>query len=196
MKRTIIVHCWDGMPDYCWYPWLAQELKLKRVSVEVPAMPETQAPKQALWVPKLCEVVGVPDEELVLVGHSVGCITILRYLESLDPGQRIAGVVLVAGFTDHLGFDELKNYFQTPIDWEKIKTHCDTFVAIFSDNDPFVPVSHADVFREQLGAQIIIKHAMDHFSGPIDNEESCRELPDARDAVETIYDNLGILSQG
>ena len=196
MKRVIIVHCWDGTPESCWYPWLKRELTPKRIHVVIPAMPESDAPKQALSVPKLHEVIGEPDEELILVGHSVGCITILRYLESLEPGQRVAGVILVAGYTDAIGFDELKNFYQTPIDWIKIRSHCDAFVAIYSDDDPFVPVIHAEIFREQLGARLIEKPGMGHFSALADKREHCVEFPDVRDAVESIYDGLGILSQG
>src|SRR5688572_18578216 len=36
-------------------------------------MPETDEPKLKLWLPKLIETIGQPDEELYLVGHSIGC---------------------------------------------------------------------------------------------------------------------------
>ena len=29
MKRAIIVHCWDGYPEYCWYPYVKKELESK-----------------------------------------------------------------------------------------------------------------------------------------------------------------------
>lgn len=186
MKKAIIVHCWEGVPDYCWYPWLKKELEAKGFDVQVPAMPETELPKQRLWVPKLAELIGEQNEEVVLIGHSIGCITILRYLEGLEPGQKIAGAVLVAGFTDNLGFEEIANYFETSIDFEKIVSHCENFIAIHSDNDPYVPMKHADIFKEKLGAKIVKKHEMGHFSGSIDDEESCLELPDALDAVLSI----------
>jgi len=183
MKRAIIVHCWEGVPEYCWYPWLKSELEEDGYDVMVPAMPETEEPKQILWVPHLAEIVGEPDDELVLIGHSVGCITILRYLEGLPEGVRVGRVVLVAGFTDDLGFDELKNYFQSSIDWSAIRSHCSKFVAIHSDNDPFVPLGHADVFKEQLDAEVVVEHEKGHFSGTVDEEESCVELPSALAAV-------------
>jgi len=183
MKRAIIIHCWEGTPEYCWYPWLKQELESKGFHVEVSAMPDTEHPRQDAWVPKLRELIGKPDEELILIGHSVGCITILRYLESLQANKKIKGAVLVAGFTDDLGYEELKNYFETPIDFEAIKSHCPKFVAIHSDNDPYVNLKHADIFKEKLNAEIIVKKGMGHFSGEIEDEEACTELPDALDAV-------------
>lgn len=178
MKRAVIVHCWDGTPNYCWYPQTKKELEEKGFKVEVPQMPETNLPKLSLWLPKLKEVVGEPDEDLYLIGHSSGCITIMRYLEQLSSDLMIGGVVLVAGFTDDLGYKELSNFFETPINFEKIKQHCKNFVAINSDNDPYVDVKYGKEFEEKLGAKLIIKHNMGHFSGPVDNEESCTNLPD------------------
>lgn len=26
MKRAIIVHCWDGYPEYCWYQSVKKDL--------------------------------------------------------------------------------------------------------------------------------------------------------------------------
>ena len=123
MKRAVIIHCWDGYPDYCWYPYVKKELEAKGFEVQVPAFPETDAPKLDAWLHVLKEKVGIPDGNTYLIGHSVGCITIFRYLESLAPGQKIGGVVLVAGFTDDLGFKELKNFFTTEIQFEKIKSN-------------------------------------------------------------------------
>ncbi|MBU2566915.1 alpha/beta hydrolase [Patescibacteria group bacterium] len=183
MKKAIIIHCWEGAPDYCWYPWLKGELEAINFEVQVPVMPETNLPKQKLWVPKIHELVGEPNKNLILIGHSIGCISILRYLESLKENQMIGGAVLVAGFTDDLGIEEIANYFETPIDFEKIKSHCPKFVAINSDNDPFVPLKHANILKAKLGAEIIIKHNMGHFSGSIEGEESCTDLPDALNAV-------------
>jgi hypothetical protein len=183
MKRVIIVHCWDGYPEYCWYPYVKKELETKGFIVEVPTFPETDAPNLDKWLPVLQEKIGTPDENTYLIGHSVGCITILRYLESLDSGQKVGGVVLVAGFTDDLGFEELKNFFTTDINFEKVKQSANHFVAIHSDDDPYVPLKHGDVFKEKLKAELIIKNEMKHFSGPVDEEDSCTELPDVVQSI-------------
>jgi hypothetical protein len=39
------------------------------------------------------------------------------------------------------------------------------------------------LFKEKLGAELIVKHAMGHFSGPADKEDSCLELPDVVERV-------------
>lgn len=183
MKKVIIVHCWNGYPKYCWYPQTKKELKEKGFEVVIPEMPETGMPKLSLWLPKLQEVASNPNKNLYLIGHSAGVITILRYLEKLKKKQKIGGVVFVAGFTDNLGYKELKNFFEKPLDFEKIKSKAKHFVAIHSDNDPYVPLKHGDVFKEKLGAELIVKHNMKHFSGEVDNEKSCTSLPEVTKAI-------------
>ncbi|MBU4030828.1 alpha/beta hydrolase [Patescibacteria group bacterium] len=184
-KRVIIVHCWDGYPEYCWYPYVKRELEKEGFEVQVPAFPETGEPKLDKWLSVLEQKIGVPDENLYLVGHSVGCITILRYLEGLSHSQRIGGVILVAGFVDDLGFKELKNFFRTDVLLDEIKNKSNHFVAIHSDDDPYVSLKYGDIFKEKLGAKLIIKHKAKHFSGTVDKEDSCLELPEV---VESIID--------
>lgn len=185
MKRAIIVHCWDGYPNYCWYPQTKKELTENGFEVQVPIMPETNLPKLALWLPKLQKTIGTPDEDLFLIGHSSGCVTILRYLETLPENQKIGGVILVAGFTDDLGFPELTNFFENTIDFEKIKNRANFFVAINSDDDPYVPLKYGDILKQKLGAELIIKHQMGHFSGPIDDTKSITSLPDITKTLVT-----------
>ncbi|MEX2054536.1 MAG: alpha/beta hydrolase [Candidatus Colwellbacteria bacterium] len=187
MKRAVIVHCWEGYPNYCWYPDTKNELEKLGFEVKVPAFPHAETPTQEDWVPFLSEQIGEPDEDLYLIGHSVGVITILRYLETLSEDQKIGGVVMVAGFVDYLGYDELKNYFEVPIDYQKIKSKVkDGFVAIHSDNDEYVDLKNADIFKEELGARVIVKNNMGHFSGEIDAEKSCTHLPEVVEAVGSL----------
>src|SRR5579862_2693213 len=111
MKRAVLVHCWSGTPDYAWYPWVKRQLEQRGFTVTVPLMPDTDRPKLTLWLPHLQSVIGSPDDELLLIGHSIGTVTILRYLETLPVDMHVGKVILVAGFTDQLGFQQLENFF-------------------------------------------------------------------------------------
>jgi uncharacterized protein len=191
MKRVIIVHCWDGYPEYCWYPYVKKELEARGFRVEVPAFPETAKPKLDQWLPMLKEIVGNPDEDLYLIGHSLGCATIMRYLESLGESETVGGVVFVAGFSDvddpKLDFEEIKNFFETPLDLEKIKSKSKNgFVAIQSDDDPFVDLKYAEIFKEKMGAEVIIKHQAKHFAGADEGEEACLVLPEVVQSIEKL----------
>ncbi|NQV90340.1 alpha/beta fold hydrolase [Candidatus Uhrbacteria bacterium] len=183
MKRVIVVHCWDGYPEYCWYPWLVRELASCGIETVVPSMPETAFPKQSSWVPLLAEIIGKPDLETILVGHSIGCATIMRYLETLGEGEQIGGAVFVAGFTTDLGFKEIHNFFETPLDFHEIQSHLPQLLVIHSDDDPYVDLSYADVFVSEFEAQKIVLQGKKHFSGPVDKEESCTTLPEALEGV-------------
>lgn len=110
---------------------------------------------------------------MTIVGHSLGCITILRFLEGLVENEKVGGVILVAGFTDNLEYKELSSFFQKPIDFSKIKSHCQKFIAVHSDNDPYVSVSYGKEFKGKLGAKLIIEYDMKHFSG----DDGISELP-------------------
>jgi predicted alpha/beta hydrolase family esterase len=183
MKRAIIVHGWDGHPGYCWYPDVKERLEHKGFEVTVPAMPDSEAPALTKWLPVLQHVVGEPDRELFLIGHSLGVVTILRYLETLADRQKVGGVVSVAGFTDDLGFTELKNFFAKPLDFEHIKTRALGFAALASDNDQYVDLRYGDILHDRLGARLEVMHNMNHFSGEADDNQACTSLPEAARAV-------------
>ena len=88
-KRAFLIHGWEGRPENEWRPWLKNELEKRGLQVFVPAMPDTANPMMDKWVPHLTQTVGTPDENTYFVGHSVGCITILRYLETLNKDEKI-----------------------------------------------------------------------------------------------------------
>jgi uncharacterized protein len=179
MKRAIIVHCFGGKANYAWYPWAKIQLEAQGYEVVVPDMPHTDEPQLSEWLSTLQNLIGEPDDELVLIGHSLGTITIMRYLEALPTGQRIRKAILAAAFTDPLGIKELENFFETRLDFTAIKPKTkDAFVVIQSDNDPYISRQYGNRLQDELDAKLIIKHAAGHMSGPIDNKASCTELPE------------------
>lgn len=171
-KRVFIVHGWDGNPQANWFPWLKKALENKGFEVFVPQLPDPGNPRIHNWVPKLAETVGTPDEQTYLIGHSMGCQTIARYIESLGKNIKVGGAVFVAGFFKRLtGLEEDKDVQETdrhwlnaPIDFKKIKSRLNKSIAIFSDNDPYVPLGNQDDFKNKLGSKIIIEHQMGHFN--------------------------------
>ncbi|MFA5186121.1 MAG: alpha/beta hydrolase [Patescibacteria group bacterium] len=173
MKRVFIIHGWDGFPEEGWFPWLKKELEAKGFGVSVPQLPEPSEPRIERWVPKLSEVVGQPDEQTYFVGHSMGCQTIVRYLESLSAGEYVGGAVFVAGFFKRLtGLEDDEvvrsvsdEWLKTPVDLGVARTHLRKSIAIFSDDDPYVPMDNKDEFADKLGSKIITEHAKGHFSG-------------------------------
>lgn len=177
MKRVFIIHGWAGNPDNCWFPWLKSELESRGFSVVTPAMPNPKIPEINSWVNHLQGEAGEPDENTYFVGHSVGCQTILRYLETLE-NKKIGGVVFVAPWIHLKGLDDeeikiAKSWIETPINYDKVLKATDKFTAIFSDNDQYVPIEDAEIFKEKLGAKIITEHEKGHFA----DDDKVFELP-------------------
>jgi predicted alpha/beta hydrolase family esterase len=158
MKRVFLVHGWTGSPEKGWFPWLKKELEKRGFFVVAELMPSPAAPRMEEWVECLKKLVGTSDEETFFVGHSLGCITILRYFESLPENEKAGGAILVAGFTDDIAFRELSSFFLTPIDWKKINSRCKKFVALNSDNDKEVSLKHGYTFKDKIGAKLIVEH--------------------------------------
>ena len=186
-KRVFIIHGWDGYPKEGIFPCLKKELQERGFVVFNPKMPEPLHPKIDVWVPFLKKQVGVPDKDTILFGHSIGAQTILRYVESLNEDESIGGAVFLAGWT-HLTDEAYeteedpmiaKPWLETPLDWVKIKSRADKYIAIFSDDDPVVPISDAKIFESKLKAKIIIEHGKEHFSG----SSGIKELSSALDSI-------------
>lgn len=154
-KRIFIIHGWEGSPNSNWFPWLKENLDNVGIKVEALEMPSPNDPVMSEWVGHIKSAVGEPDENMYLIGHSLGVIAILRYLESLGDEEKIGGVILVAGFPEPIGYEELNSFFETPLDYEKVKAHAKKFIAIHSDNDPYVPTRNGELLRDNLGAELI-----------------------------------------
>jgi len=170
MKEAYIIHGWGGSSSSePWFKWLKEEIKNKGYEVTIFDMPNTDNPKIEEWVGYLQKNIKDVDEETYFIGHSIGCQTILRYLEKLHKNKKIAGCVFVAPWFDLINQEpeELKiahPWTNTKIDFSRILEHCDNFLAIFSDNDPYVHLNEIGKFKKNLGAKIIIKKNQEHFN--------------------------------
>lgn len=163
MNRVFLIHGWEGRPDGHWFPWLALELRACGWEVNAPQMPHAAEPKVGEWLAFLKKYVGRPDKNTYFVGHSLGCITIARYLAELSPKTKVGGCIFVAGFSGRINVPEISEFYSLSFDPEKVKKHCDKFVMIFSDSDPYVPMEKSLEFAKQLGAKTILERGRGHF---------------------------------
>ncbi len=187
MKKVFIIHGWSGSPSEPLHKWLAYELRKKGFAVEVPVMPNPDEPIIEKWVSKLNKVVGSqPDEDIILVGHSIGCQAILRYLAGLKTFGFFGGIVFIAPWLYLSGLENedkniAKPWIETQIDNTKIWKHVpkNKIVAIFSDNDPFVQKDNWEQFERLFGAKVITELGKGHFTA----DDGVDNLPSALEAV-------------
>lgn len=185
MKRVFIVHGWEFSPSMNWYPWLKKELETKGFKVVVPTMPNTEAPDIKKWVAHLAKVVETPDENTYFIGHSIGCQTILRYLQTIE--TMVGGCVFVAPWVS-LTAEALptveyrkiaKPWLETPLKYATIRTKTKAIVALFGDDDPYVPAENEKIFKEKLDATTRWWAGRGHFT----EEEGIRQVPEVLKAV-------------
>jgi len=187
MKRVFIVHRWGGSPNADWYEWLKEKLEKKGFHVTIPTMPNPDTPEITSWVNTLRKAVGKPDSDTFFVGHSIGCQTILRYLESLPNNVKVGGAVFVAGWfvlTPESTPTEqeqkiAKPWLEQQINFKKVRSHIDKMVTILSDNDPYVPLIENQCDFDTLGAKIIVQRKKGHY----DTESKTFTLPVALKAL-------------
>ncbi len=170
-KRVVLVHGWGGGPNGGWFSWIRAQCEHNGITVTAPQLPHSDTPKREDWVGELIKSVGILDEQTYFIGHSLGCQTILHYLSQYKENSRAGGAIFVAGFFDTLnGISEeelmlWEKWHSATLDAEKIKAHLKQSLALFSDNDPYVPLQEERLFREKLDTRTLILHDKGHFSG-------------------------------
>jgi hypothetical protein len=187
LKRVFIIHGWDGNPEEGWFPWLKRELELLGFEVCIPQMPNAAEPRIVPWVKALEEVVGDLDNQTYFIGHSMGCQAIVRYLAGNQSSVVIGGAVFVAGFFTRLTNIEnndleksvVKEWLETSLDFDRVRSHLKSSWAVFSDNDPFVPLDNQKAFVNELGSSVLVEHDRQHFSG----QTSTFDLPIVKDLL-------------
>ena len=184
MKQAIIVHGWDGNPNNCWFPWLREELLKLGYEVIIPHMPHPEEPTIKDWVSQLASAADEINEESILIGHSIGTQTILRFLEQSN--QKIKASFLVAPFFELDLEDEddesravTKPWLETPIDFKKVKGSCPYFYSMFSDDDGYVPLTNVELFKERINSETLVLHNRAHF-------EIFQDLPELLVAIQKL----------
>ena len=194
-KRVFIIHGYGARPSDNWFPWLKEKLEKKGFDSIVPQMPDTDNPTLKKWLPHLQSLVGQCDENTFFVGHSLGTITILKYLESLPESEKSGGVVLVGGFSETIGAEKLSSFTAKSLDYEKVKHTLsmrsqargtndnkkseNKIIAIHSTDDQSVPYKFAEIIRDKLGAELITLRGAGH----INKKSGYIQLPQALESI-------------
>ena len=184
MNKIYIVHCWDGTKDDGWYPWIDEKLSNDNNIVYRFNMPDTANPKIGEWVSFLDKQVDKLDSSTYFIGHSIGCQTILRYLQTKEE-KNIGGILFVApwlklldyAIEDEESFNTAKPWLSEPIDFEKVKRFTNNINCIFSDDDYFVSLDQKEEFEKLLNAKSIVVSGKGHISQD-DNVFELKEILD------------------
>ena len=142
-------------------------------------LPSPEEPKLAEWLEEVKRHIDRNlDDDVYLIGHSLGGTTILRYLEQFN-SPNLKGVVIASAPCHPNANSKIKDFLRTDFDWQKMKAQGVKVVVIQGDNDPHVPMSNAEEIAKELGGELIVIRNGGHLNG----SAGFTELPEALRAI-------------
>ncbi|CAM3812427.1 RBBP9/YdeN family alpha/beta hydrolase [Xenorhabdus thuongxuanensis] len=175
-KKIIIVHGHTASPSSHWFPWLKEKLTEQGAEVIIPTMPDTSSPKPEAWAKMLMDIAPEADEDSIFVGHSLGCITLLRHLESMRSQHlRIGGYILVSGFdSPQITLPELDFFTVEPLDYAFLREVTEHRFSLISSNDEIISPQFSLALAHSLQTEVINIDNGGHF---LDRDGFTRLLP-------------------
>jgi len=179
--RVVVIHGFTASPSAHWFPWLKQTLGAEGVEVDVVELPSPSEPVPAEWIAAARGAIGTPDESTVVVGHSIGCFTVVRALDETPGDWRLGGLVLVGGFGAPLegGNPLLVPFFDAQPDLGALARRTAHRTMIYSDSDEVIPAAASLELAAALDAETVEVPGAGHFTAAA----GVTELPVAAEAI-------------
>ncbi len=178
--RIILIHGFNSSPSMNFHPWLRDELHAAGFEVIAPELPLKSVPRvpgdtsdpqlaEGIDMPALMEAmkkeIGYLKNEDILLGHSLGALVILQYLEAVEMTETPRAVILV-GAPWKVSRPELRRLFVDDLDADVLMWKAREYVVIHSQDDKLVPIEHGRKLADQLRARMIETATDDHYMGP------------------------------
>lgn len=163
MKRVVLLHGNGGSKGTDnWQPYIKRELEKIGVLCESPNLPDPELARSKYWFPHFEDELKLGQDDIV-IGHSSGALAILKYAEN----HKIGASILIGIYYTDLGYeDERTNgYFDTPWDWEAIKSNQEWSAIFASEDDPYIPIEQPRFIRDKIGSQYFELEGEGHFGG-------------------------------
>ena len=184
MKKVFIIHGLEGSPNGGWRPWLMGELQKLGIYACSLSMPNESNPVLSEWIEEINRLVERNgDDEVYLVGHSLGVPAILHYVEQTSEKTHLAGVVLVSGPSEKSTNAKVREFLEKPFDFEKIKTKVSHFSVIHGDDDPVVPIANGGFLADRLHCDLVVVHQGKHLNG----SAGWYQLPECLSELEKMF---------
>lgn len=118
--------------------------------VLVPKMPNGANAKYLEWQIWFDRIAEVLDDNVILIGHSLGGIFLAKYLSENQYSKSIALTVLVAAPYADVSTEESLTEFALPASLDHFAEQSKHIVLFHSDDDPVVPAAEAKCYQQAL----------------------------------------------
>jgi predicted alpha/beta hydrolase family esterase len=165
IDHVIILHGIGANPFIMWFPWLRLQLEWRGVRVDAPVLPSSFKPNLLAWKKAVRTAFRTAGPSTMVIGHSLGGMLAIRLLEE-GAARRIGCLTLVsAPIARTLRFDAVIPFFDSPIDWKKVRSRVKEVRILHAKTDPIVPYDHSVRYGDLLGAKPRIIPKGGHFDG-------------------------------
>jgi len=190
-RQVVVIHGGETFNTYEDYlTWLnAKELDLEKMrgkrwkstlqdelgegyEVLMPSMPNAMNAKYLEWRIWFEKFIPYMEDEVILLGHSLGGIFLTKYLSENVLPRKIRGIFLVAPPFDTRDSDFSLADFIQPGSADRLWSQCGNVAFYFSSDDEVVPISNMEAYKAMLPfARYSIYGDRGHF-----NQEKFPEL--------------------
>lgn len=162
LYNIYVVHGYTANSQANWFPDLKNQLESDNVKVHIFDMPDTYAPKEKEWLDFLEKNITDFDGKLIFIGHSLGCVTILNFLEDKDM-DNIESLFLISGFVEESPIPELSEFVIKKINYSKFIESIKNRVVVSAKDDDIVPYRYSETLAERLNSRFELLEAGKHF---------------------------------
>lgn len=162
--KILLVHGYKASPEHNFFPWLRDRLRDLGHEVILPVLPEPAAPNPEEWTKTLLEALPIVDDETIVVGHSLGAISALRFLEAAEARSRPKGALLIAP-PWRIKSETFNGFFLDELDFEVLMWKASRFTVLHADDDKLIPRDHAEKYAKVLSAKLVTPETGGHFQG-------------------------------
>jgi len=164
--RALILPGTDGYPGENWFPWLAERLRDDGYSVDVPELPVEPDHTLENWFAAFDEQCSEDTAYRLCVSHSLGTAFALRLVErqraSFDSLISVAGCI---GNVDIDRFDTInRSFVADPFQWKLLRSEIPSRVVLYSEDDPYISISHSKSIADGLGVPAVSIGAAGHVN--------------------------------
>lgn len=124
---------------------------LEEFQIIRPMMPSGLNAKYVEWEIMFENYVKIMEDEVILIGNSLGSIFLAKYLSENNFSKKIKCLYLVcAPFDNSLPGEELAGGFELEENLNLLEENCQKIIFYFSKDDKVVPLSHAEKYKKKL----------------------------------------------